>query len=240
MTKPNLLPRSSDMASETSAEFSWPPLESNPEVFTEYLYQLGLPSDWFVGEVFGLDDDSLGFVPRPVVAVIVTFESLKKETDAVAAAKADFFMKQSPKLDYACGVIACIHSVLNSLDSITLVENSILEKYYRATKTQSPADRATTLENMTEFQEVHTSYASLGQSSVPTAEDDVKHHFVTFVQNALGQLIELDGLKKGPVVVNAESSDILKDTAAVIQARIEAGVYSDSLAVLTLAKVADE
>ncbi|ETW07478.1 hypothetical protein H310_01987 [Aphanomyces invadans] len=228
------------MATESSSEFSWPPLESNPEVFTEYLYQLGLPSDWFVGEMFGLDDDSHGFVPRPVVAVIVTFESLKKDTaETPAVAKADFFMKQSPKLDYACGVIACIHSVLNNLGSITLVENSILEKYHRTTKTQSPADRATTLENMTEFQEVHTSYASLGQSTVPSTEEDVKHHFVTFVQNAQGQLLELDGLKKGPIVVNPSSTDILKDTAAVLQARIEEGYYSESLAVLTLAKVAD-
>lgn len=60
------------------AAFNWPPLESNPDVFTEYLHKLGVPNDWVVGEVFGLDEDCLQFVPKPVVAVIATFENLKK------------------------------------------------------------------------------------------------------------------------------------------------------------------
>ncbi|KAF0689792.1 Aste57867_18780 [Aphanomyces stellatus] len=227
------------MTDAATADFRWPPLESNPEIFTEYLYQLGLPSDWSVGEIFGLDEDSLAIVPRPVLAVIVTFESLRQDPVEAKAGAAHFFMKQSPKLDYACGVIACIHSVLNNLGRVHLVENSILEKYHNATKAQSPADRATTLENMKDFQEVHNSYASLGQSAAPSSEEDVKHHFIAFVQNADGQLIELDGLKKTPVVVNTASEDILKDTAAVLHARIEAGIYSESLAVLTLGKASD-
>lgn len=47
------------------ANFEWPPLESNPEIFTTYLRQIGLPSDWGICEVYGLDDDLLAFVPQP-------------------------------------------------------------------------------------------------------------------------------------------------------------------------------
>ena len=68
--------------------FRWPPLESNPEVFTDYIHKLGVPDDTVVGEVFGLDDDSLSWVPKPVYAVIVTFESLKKSEAAIVQGEA--------------------------------------------------------------------------------------------------------------------------------------------------------
>ncbi|EQC41837.1 hypothetical protein SDRG_00696 [Saprolegnia diclina VS20] len=219
------------------AAFNWPPLESNPEVFTKYLLALGLPGDWFVSEVFGLDEDCLGFVPRPVAAVIVTFESLKKlETDAPEAVT-DYYMKQTPKLDYACGVIACIHAVLNNLDKLQLVEHSILAKFYDATKAQTPADRALTLETMREFQEVHKAHANEGQTDQAANGDDVKHHFIAFVRNSRGQLVELDGMKKSALVVDDACSDLLLGAANVLQARVAEGYYSESLAVLTLSKV---
>ena len=59
--------------------FEWPPLESNPEVFTEYMHTVGLPQDWMIAECFGLDDDCLSFVPKPAIAVIAVFENLVKD-----------------------------------------------------------------------------------------------------------------------------------------------------------------
>ena len=53
-------------------------------------------------------------------------------------------------------------------------------------------------------------------------------------------MVELDGIKAGPVVVKESSEDLLKDTVAVLQARVEGGEISDSLAVLTLNKKAEE
>lgn len=43
--------------------FDWPPLESNPDVFTDFLENIGVPNDWVVYQCFGLDDDCLQFVP---------------------------------------------------------------------------------------------------------------------------------------------------------------------------------
>lgn len=149
---------------ENDPNFEWPPLESNPEVFTDYLHTVGMPKDWQVSEVFGLDEDCLGFVPKPTVAVIVTFENLNKgdeeKKDGEHAEKIHYFMKQTPKLDYACGVIACIHSVLNNLDKITLAEGSVLHKFYQMVKEQTPLDRALTLENMKDFQQAHKTFAA--------------------------------------------------------------------------------
>jgi ubiquitin carboxyl-terminal hydrolase L3 len=54
-------------------------------------------------------------------------------------------MKQTNKLDYACGVIACIHAVFNNIDKIELKKDSVLEKFYRGTKNQTPIERAISL-----------------------------------------------------------------------------------------------
>ena len=46
----------------------------------------------------------------------------------------DYYMKQTEVLDNACGVIACIHAILNNLGEgdtkITLTEGSVLANYH--------------------------------------------------------------------------------------------------------------
>ena len=69
------------MAEEAKDQMHWPPLESNPEIFTKYMHDIGLSKDWQIGEVFGFDEDLLGFLPQPIVGVIVAYERLKKEAD---------------------------------------------------------------------------------------------------------------------------------------------------------------
>jgi hypothetical protein len=64
----------------------------------------------------------------------------------------------------------------------------------------------------------------------------VKHHFIAFVLNAKGQLVELDGMKPGPLVVKEQAEDLLKDAARILAQRVESGDYSESLAVLALCK----
>ena len=139
---------------ESESPFEWPPLESNPEIFTDYMHSVGLPQDWIVSEVFGLDDDSLSFVPKPVIAVIATFESINDEESRQLGDiqhETGFYMKQSSKLDNACGVIACLHSILNNLDKFTLTEDSLLHKYNTEAIGKTPVERATFLENYKEF-----------------------------------------------------------------------------------------
>ena len=63
------------------ADFQWPPLESNPEIFTKYMREVGMSGDWAVGEVFGFDEELLAFIPQPVVGVIAAMQRLKKEED---------------------------------------------------------------------------------------------------------------------------------------------------------------
>ena len=62
-------------------QFEWPPLESNPEIFTKYMHDVGMSKDWAIGEVFGFDEELLAFLPQPIIGVIVNMERLKKEED---------------------------------------------------------------------------------------------------------------------------------------------------------------
>ena len=123
-------------------------------------------------------------------------------------------MKQTGTLDNACGVIACIHAILNNLgegdNKIALTEGSVMSNFLNSVRSSSPAERATALENFAEFQAVHREKASEGQSVQAGEQSDVKHHFTAFVVNSAGQLIELDGCKQGPYVVSEGCTDVLR------------------------------
>ena len=93
---------------------------------------------------------------------------------------------------------------------------------------------------MEDFRTVHAASAAEGQTDVPDSQDKVNHHFIAFVRTEDGKLIELDGMKKGPVVLLEKSEDLLKDTAAVLLKRVEDGLISESIAVQVLCKTPDE
>ena len=108
-------------------------------------------------------------------------------------------MKQTGKLDNACGVIACLHSIFNNVVAIEL--SGTLQEFYSQCAGQEPAAKALLLEECKDFQQKHKSFASQGQSAHAGSQSEVKHHFVAFVVNERGQLIELDGTKAGPHVI---------------------------------------
>ena len=221
------------------ADFNWPPLESNPEVFTKYMHTIGMSDQWAVGEVFGFDEDLLTFLPQPIIGVIVAIERTQKAADREKGSAdnnslVSYYMKQTNELDNACGIIACLHACLNNLDKIELTEGSILHSFQQATANMSPEERATYLESANDFKEQHASAASEGQSNFADSQDDVKHHFVAFIVNGAGQLVELDGTKQGPHVVSESCDDVLRGSIAEIQRRLGAGEISESLSMMTL------
>ena len=57
--------------------------------------------------------------------------------------------------------------------------------------------------------------------------------------NSAGQLIELDGCKKGPYVVAEGCSDVLRGAVAEIQRRLGDGEISESLSMMTLNAVGE-
>ena len=220
------------------SEFHWPPLESNPEVFTNYMHNIGMSTDWSIGEVFGFDEDLLAFLPPTVVGIIVAVENLKRDEDRVKgtadASLVPYYMKQTGTLDNACGIIACLHACLNKTDLISLAPGSILHRFKTATEDMTPEDRATHLENATDFKTVHAAAADEGQSAMSENQEAVKHHFIAYVVNSAGQLVELDGTKVGPHVVAEGCTDVLRGSIAAIQARLANEEISEALSMMTL------
>lgn len=143
-------------------------------------------------------------------------------------------MKQTSKLDNACGVIACLHSIFNNGTQIHVPADSALAKYFSEAKDMSPADRATHLEDFTAMKDENKSFASEGQSTMAANQSDVRHHFTAFVVNTAGQLIELDGMKAGPHVIAEVCSDVMRGAVAEIQRRLAAAEISESVSVMTL------
>lgn len=220
-------------------EFAWPPLESNPEVFSAYMKKVGLPTTYDIGEVFGFDEELLAFLPQPVHATIVCYERLiKKSEDRQLGSENDidkvmYYMKQTGTLDNACGIIACIHAILNSVASLEVTPDSILGRFLSAGKIASPMERCTLLENNNEFKIVHKGFAARGQSQeITSGQNSVRHHFVAYViQN--GKLVELDGTKCGPVILG-DCDDVLRGSIAEVKRKLDAGEISESLNMMTL------
>lgn len=217
--------------------FEWPPLESNPEVFTKYLHDLGMSDKWGIGEVYGFDEDLLAFLPSPVVGVILNVEILKRAEDKARGSEetnVDFYMKQSGTLDNACGIIACLHATLNNLDNIELNLDSILHKFHSNTKELSPEERAAFLENDNAFKTQHMSAAGEGQSVMCETQDAVKHHYIAYTINRQKQLVEYDGTKRGPHVVAEDCEDVLRGSIAEVRRKLEEGEISENLSMMTL------
>ncbi|OEL34294.1 Ubiquitin carboxyl-terminal hydrolase 3 [Dichanthelium oligosanthes] len=119
------------LPSPPSAGERWPPLESTPEVFNQFMWSLGVPeNEAEFHDVYGLDADELDMVPQPVLAVILCFPDPpqdasypsdlllsygEKETGGQV-----YFVKQIASLGNACGTIALIHAVGNSSSEINL------------------------------------------------------------------------------------------------------------------------
>ena len=220
-------------------EFNWPPLESNPEIFTNYMHRLGMKNAHAIGEVFGFDEELLAFLPQPILGVIVAVQRLKKEEDKENGSeencsKVHYYMKQTDVLDNACGIIACLHSCLNNLDPVELNEGSILSNFYNDVKTKTPAERADALASNAEWQALHKEFAVQGQSAQAENQEQVNYHFIAYVVNKDKELIELDGTKKGPHVVATGCEDVLRGSIAEIKKRLEAKDISESLSMMTL------
>ncbi|KAH9981969.1 peptidase C12 ubiquitin carboxyl-terminal hydrolase 1 [Russula compacta] len=229
----------------------WIPLESNPE----WAHNAGLlESDAAFTDIYGLDDDLLNLVPRPVKAVVLLFpirgklEELRKEEEEkikeegqVPVDPTVFWIKQT--ISNACGTIGLLHALTNAV--VVFEPESPMSRFIDACSDKTALERAKFLESTEIFTDIHAAAAAGGQTAVP--EDlDTDLHFTCFVQapeasvreaeivTGKRRLIELDGGRAGPVD-RGESTDLLKDVAKYVREQIIPKAPSSEFSMIALA-----
>ncbi|KAL6550409.1 Ubiquitin carboxyl-terminal hydrolase 3 [Orobanche minor] len=227
------------MADSPSAK-RWLPLEANPEVMNQFIWGLGVaPDEAECFDVYGLDEELLDMVPKPVLAVLFLYpltsqseeERIQQDSAITEPSSGVYFIKQT--VGNACGTIGLLHAVGNITSKIKLVEGSYFDNFFKSTAEMDPSERATFLENDREMEVAHSVAAMAGDTE---AADNVNTHFICFTC-ASGQLYELDGRRAGPISHGASSgSTLLQDSANVIQKIIQKNPDSINFNVIAISK----
>ncbi|KAG1362127.1 ubiquitin carboxyl-terminal hydrolase 3 [Cocos nucifera] len=224
----------------------WLPLEANPDVMNQFIWGLGVPAeDVEFNDVYGLDDELLEMVPKPVLAVLFLFPpSTQTEAEREADGEQDttekklqepnknvYFLKQT--VGNACGTIGILHAIGNATSEIKLVEGSYFDRFYKSTANMDPFERASFLEKDREMEDAHSVAATAGDTE---ASSNVDEHYICFTC-VDGELYELDGMKSQPTSHGSSSpSSLLQDAAKVIKAMIQKNPDSMNFNVMALSK----
>ncbi|KAG0497408.1 hypothetical protein HPP92_002099 [Vanilla planifolia] len=223
----------------------WLPLEANPDVMNQFIWGLGVPEgEVEFNDVYGMDDELLEMVPKPVLAVLFLFpyspqvENERKDVhgQGLGSVRKEipenvYFLKQT--VDNACGTIGILHAIGNLTSSIKLVEGSFFDRFYNSTANMNPFERAKFLEMDREMENAHSVAATAGDTE---AKLYVEEHYCCFT-SIDGQLYELDGMKPSPICHGPSSPDsLLQDAVTVIKSKIEKNPDSINFNIMALSR----
>ena len=226
---------------EDHVKLDWPPLESDPVIFNDYFHSIGLKKDIYFKEMLSLVDyKALMSISGPLLGVILNYSrnEKEKEEEFKKEESVPYFMRQTPKLDNACGLIAALHCFGNAKKGgLTYESGSVLEEYFNKAKSLSPLERAQLLENDDKFKNAHGVFSGKGQTNIDKqVKYDYVGHYICFM-NVGGKLIELDGIKDKPSIIKdkIDDSTFLDETLKEILKRIQNNVIKEQVNVMVVA-----
>ncbi|CAG9532265.1 unnamed protein product [Cercopithifilaria johnstoni] len=195
----------------------WLPLESNPEVITNFMHKIGVEEGVECVDIYGFEEDVLAFIPRPCYAVILCFPMVDKvdkimepiyekmKEKGCVVPDDVFFMKQ--KISNACGTFALIHSLANNQKKINLGNGSLKQWLDKAVEL-SVEERSDSLAENSTLAEAHDNCARDGETDSSTVVD---HHFICYLNHG-DKLLELDSRAPCPRICGLTSdATFLKD-----------------------------
>ncbi|TGJ82966.1 hypothetical protein E0Z10_g5783 [Xylaria hypoxylon] len=220
------------------------PLESNPELFTELIHELGMSKRLVFHDLLTLspsDEDLLAFLPRPALALVLVIPAPEGYAARLGEEEKDIPLhdKKGDEEDVmfyyqtignACGLYATLHAVSNG-DARAFVEpNSHIARLIEHCVPLNSAQRIEALESDEQLAAAHASVGSRGNTA-PPEDITVEPHFayMTFVKSRKsGRLYQLEGCRKTPIdldCVLSEDEDMLSGKAldAVRKFVLEAG-----------------
>ncbi|KAF6760154.1 ubiquitin C-terminal hydrolase L3 [Ephemerocybe angulata] len=185
------------------------PLESDPEIFTGLVRNLGVEGFEFQ-DIMSLDPEMLEFVPRPVLALILVYPLEDDDTTQEEAEKDkpmyDGKGEDEPVVWFAqtignaCGLYAILHALSNAIDRSKIRSGSALDDLLTKAIPLAPRERALALESSDAIQSAHTAAANKGISAVPEAKVITHHHYICFTKSPKnGRVYELNWASKGPI-----------------------------------------
>lgn len=182
----------------------------------------GVSDAFQLHDVYGLDQDMLDILPKPVSSFILLFpvsenyEAHRRQEDEELKGNQTpenlFFMRQY--LHNACGTIALFHAVLNNLKTIE-VNDGPLKAFYEKAKDLTPEERGKLLEQDKDLIDIHQSLAREGQTEAPPEDEKILFHYAALT-NVNGMLYEIDGRKNFPVSHGKTSDDSFLADAALV------------------------
>lgn len=199
---------------------------------TSLVHHLGLDKNLQFHDVYSLTEaDLISFLPRPAHALLLVFpvtatyetfrqkeDAGKPEYDGSGDGEEVVWFKQT--IRNACGLIGLLHAVTNGEARKKINEGSDLERLLKQAIPLKPMERADLLYNSQALESAHASAAQKGDSTAPEAEASVDLHFVAFVKSETGELWELDGRRKGPLM----RGQLEKDDDVLSERGLEMGV----------------
>lgn len=192
------------------------PLESNPQIFTQFAHHLGLDPSFSYHDVYSLDEpELLSFIPRPVQSVILLFpitkkyeeQKIKEDETIDKDGKEAVWFKQTIK--NACGLFALLNS-LSNLDSDSYVPGTPIHDFISNSSNNEEVEQLI----LKLKGNVYNDLANQGSTAAPDEQDDVNLHFISFVKKD-GNIYELDGRRPGYLklgkVANPDFEDLLSE-----------------------------
>jgi ubiquitin carboxyl-terminal hydrolase L5 len=177
----------------------WCTIESDPGVFTELIEKIGVKGVQ-VEELWALEKDALEAL-KPVYGLIFLFKYVREEEKRTVlsdGAPGVFFAKQV--INNACATQAIVSVLLNRPD---IQLNGAVKDFADFAVALDPETRGLVLGQSETIQRAHNSFRRpepFVMEAVEAKEDDDVFHFIGYVPKD-GALYELDGLKKGPILL---------------------------------------
>ncbi|KAI5963808.1 YUH1 [Candida pseudojiufengensis] len=198
------------------------PLESNPTIFTELAYNLGLSKILQFHDVYSLTDpDLLSFLPQPIFGIILLFpltenyESYRAQQDSSKPtyenekSKDILWLKQT--IGNGCGLYALLHILINLSNDLNL-SNSQIKSLISSLESSdlSVEEVSSIVEKLEASLKTDENFGTKGQTEAPPADSQINLHFITFIKGKDDHLYELDGRRNGPIDLG-KIDDIGKD-----------------------------